>query len=374
MPRLDPTSARPTSPLPLGPTGRRARRITAVLTGLALCTAPAWASDVPTVVVQSAQSARTLEIDGALQAMRQATVAAQASGSILEMKVKAGDRVKAGQALARIDSRTASAGVAEGDAAVAQAQARLGQAQINVRRNQDLSKAGFISPSVLDQAQNELKAAQAAVAQAQAARRQASLAQGFTSVTAPFDAVVLSTQAESGDLAAPGRAIATVYAPGALRAVVQVPSSQAAVAKSSPNIEVQLPDQRWIAPVKRTDLPTADPVSQTVEWRLDLSAADSAAWMPGQNVRVRFAGGQGQSQAAGAAAGGATALVPASAVVRRGELTAVYVARDDHFALRAVRTGSHQGDRIEVLTGLKGGERIAVDGVKAGLDQARPGR
>lgn len=351
---------------------RTTGRLALTLTGLALSAATAWAIDVPTVVVQASGSVRTVEIDGALQAVRQATVAAQASGSILEMKVKAGDRVQAGQTLARIDGRTAAAGVAEGDAAVAQAQARLNQAQINLKRNQDLRKAEFISPSVLDQAVNELKAAQAAVAQAQAARKQAALAQGFTSVTAPFDAVVLNTQAESGDLAAPGRAIVTVYAPGALRAVVQVPASQAAVAKSATAVEVQLPDQRWVTPAKRIDLPTADPVSQTVEWRLDLNAADSAAWMPGQNVRVRFAGSQ--PPASNPSAGGTAALVPAQAVVRRGELTAVYVARDDHFALRAVRTGARQGDRIEVLTGLQGGERVAVDGVKAGLDQARPTR
>ncbi len=332
---------------------------------------PADTTAVPTLTVQAGQSARALEIDGVLQPIRQSVVAAQVSGNILELKVRAGDRVKAGQTLVRIDERSAAAGLAQSDAGVAEAQARLQQAKLNHTRNVDLRKQGYISQAALDQAINDLKAAEAGVAQAQAGRQSAALNRGFTNVTAPFDAVVLSTQADYGDLAAPGRAIATVYAPGMLRAVVQVPSSQAALAKASPRIEIQMPDQRWIAPVKRVDLPTADAVSQTVEWRLDLSPSDAATWLPGQNIRVRFSGAD--ASAAATTKGGAFS-VPSAAVLKRGELTAVYVARDDHFALRAVRTGLSQGDRIEVLTGLKPGDRIAADAVRAGLDRARPAR
>jgi RND family efflux transporter MFP subunit len=319
--------------------------------------------------------------------MRQATVSAQTGGNVLELKVRAGDRVKAGQALARIDERNATAGLAQSDAGVAQAEAQLRQARLQMERNRELRAQGYLSQAALDQADNEFKAAQAGLAQAQAGRSQAALARGYTQVSAPFDALVLATHVESGDLAAPGRAIATVYAPGALRAVVQMPASQAGLARTAQRIEVQLPDQRWVQPVRRADLPGADAVSQTVEWRLDLSSADAAQWLPGQMVRVRFSGTAPASAPAPAptptsapagqpqpATSAARASVPQGAVLQRGELTAVYVVQGEQFVLRTVRTGARAGGQVEILAGLKPGERIAADAVRAGLDQARPAR
>lgn len=355
-----PVSAHPTKVLPL------VWLVSMLLSGLA---APAIAADVtvPTTVVQTGRTGRSLDMDGAIQPVRQATVSAQTAGNVLALNVKAGDRVKAGQALAQLDARVAAAGVAQSDAGLAQADANLRNARTQLDRTRELRGQGYISQSALDNAENQFKAAEAAVAQARAGRSQATLAQGFASVNAPFDGIVLATHLDTGDLAAPGRPIVTVYAPGALRAVVQVPASQAATARSAQRIEVQLPDQRWVAPIKKTDLPTADAVSQTVEWRLDLSGADSALLMPGQTVRVRFA-----DAAAGADQKLATLSVPDAAVLRRGELTAVYVAQDRQFVLRAIRAGSAQGGSTEVLAGLKAGDRIATDAVKAGLAGARP--
>jgi RND family efflux transporter MFP subunit len=342
-------------------------RLTALL-ALALGTplAPAWAAvDVATALVQLTSGSRSLEIDGTVEPLRQATVAAQVGGSVLNLSVKAGDHVKAGQTLASIDARVASAGVAQSDAAVAQADAYLRNARTQLDRTRELRTQGYMSQAALDNAENQFKAAEAAVLQAQAGRSQATLARGFASVAAPFEGLVRATHLDTGDLAAPGRPVVTVYAPGALRAVVQVPASQAGVARAAQRIEVQLPDQRWVSPIRRTDLPTADPVSQTVEWRLDLGKADGADLLPGQTVRVRFAG-----SAAGETANRLS--VPLAAVLQRGELTGVYVAQGQQFVLRAVRTGAVQGDRIQVLAGLKAGERIALDAVRAGLQDARP--
>lgn len=326
---------------------------------------------VATTTVQTTGSSRTLGLDGTIQPLRQATVAAQTVGNVMTLAVKAGDRVKAGQLLARLDARAANAGVAQSDAGVAQADANLRNARSQLERTRDLRGQGYISQAALDNAENQFKTAEAAVAQARAGRSQATLAQDFALVNAPFDGVVLATLLDTGDLAAPGRPVATVYAPGALRAVVQVPASQAAVARAARRVEVQLPDQRWTVPVKQTELPTTDPVSQTVEWRLDLSGADSAALLPGQTVQVRFAEA-GASAATPAANAPSTLTVPEASVLRRGELTAVYVAQAQQFVLRAVRAGATQGGRTEVLAGLKAGERIAVDAIKAGLAGAQP--
>ena len=259
-------------------------------------------------------------------------------GNVTALLVKAGDTVKAGQVLARIDARDTTAGLLRSQADVAQAEAQFNNARLQWERSQSLKAQGFISDAALDSARAQWQAAQAGVAAARAGRSQAALAQGFATVTAPFDGQVLSTHIEMGDLAAPGRPILTLYAPRPMRAVVQVPASQADQVRTAQRIEVALPTPggatTWLRPTQVVALPGADPVSQTVEWRLDLP--DTAA-RPGQNVRVRFADMRADALAPAAAA---QLTVPASAVLRRGELTAVYVVRGGRFMLQAVRTST----------------------------------
>lgn len=335
---------------------------------------------IPTVVVGPAVSARTAEFDATLQAVRQSTVAAQVPGNVVALLVKAGDRVRAGQPIARIDERDVQAALARGDAGVAQAEAELRNARLAAARARELRTQGFVSQAALDTAETQLQAAQAGAAQAQAARSQAALARSFAGVTAPFDAVVLATHVEPGDLAAPGRPVATLYAPGRLRASVQVPASQSALARHSARVEVLLPaaagagsEGRWIEPASRTELPGADAVAQTVEWRLELPASAGAGLSPGMAVRVRFTGAApvaaaaGEAPAAAPPAGAARLVVPAAAVLHRGELTAVYAAQGDQFVLKPVRLGARHGAQVEVVAGLKAGERIALDPVRAGL-------
>jgi RND family efflux transporter MFP subunit len=351
--------------VPLSTAGRWAGTV-ALLTATGLC-GPAVAAPlpVPTLVAQAGDAAGVLVLDGSVQAVRQSTLAAQVGGSITSLAVKAGDRVKGGQLIARIDDRDAQAALARAQAGVAEAQAQWRHAELTTRRNRELQGQGFISQAALDVADTQAQAAQANLKQAQAALTQAVLARGFTAVTAPFDALVLATLVEAGDLATPGRPLATVYAPGAMRALVQVPSSRAALAREARQVQVMLPDGRSVEPTVRTVLPGADPVSQTVEWRLDLPVHALSGLLPGQAVRVRFA-------AAGTAAS-APIVVPSSALLRRGELTAVYVAQGERFVLRAVRAGVDRGPAgVDIHAGLRAGERIAADAVKAGLADAVP--
>lgn len=331
-----------------------------------------WAADsasiaVPTVTLAASQTNEAAQFDGVIQAVRQSTVAAQIPGNIVARLVKAGDAVKAGQVLVKVDSRDTQAALDMRQAEVAQAQAQLQNAKLQWERNQSLRAQGFISAAALDGAEAQWKAAQAAYAAAQAGRNQAALAKGYANVVAPFDGLVLSTEAEVGDLAAPGRPILTLYSPQAMRAVVQVPASQADALKSAKQAEVRTA-QRWIAPTKITALPGADPVSQTVEWRLDLPASVKGL-MPGQTVTVRWTG----SAPSTTPMSSGPLPVPASAVVRRGELSAVYVVRDGRFVLQAVRTGPSAGSApVSLWSGVKAGDRVAVDAVRAGLAGATP--
>ena len=175
---------------------------------------------------------------------------------------------------------------------MAQAEAEARNAEAALTRSRDLQKSGFVSQAAVDTADTQHKAAQAGLAQARAARVQATVAQGYAELSAPFDAVVLATHVEAGDLALPGRALVTLYEPGRMRAVVQVPASRATAVGAARDVQVQLPDGRTLRPVVRELLPAADPVSQTVEWRLDLPAEANTS-RPGPDDprdRLRHAG------------------------------------------------------------------------------------
>jgi RND family efflux transporter MFP subunit len=320
---------------------------------------------VPTVQIGARAVSTGYEIDGVVEPVKQSVISAQTSGRVVNLLVKMGDRVKAGQLLATIDDRETAVGVQRSQAQMSQAQAELRNAQVHYERTRELRAQGFMSQAALDVAQTQYQAAQAGHAQATAGARASALSQGYTRVTAPYDGWVLQTHAEAGDLAVPGKPIVTVYAPQPLRAVVQVPASLADSTRSAKEVLVQLSDangdSKWVAPVKRSAMPAADPVSQTVVWRLDLSAQAAQNLLPGQQLRVRFVGGQAQRT-----------VVPAAAVLRRGELTAVYVASERGFVLRAVRLGAdHGAEGVEIVAGLSAGEQVATDPVRAGLAGAK---
>jgi RND family efflux transporter MFP subunit len=333
---------------------------------------PVAGPQVPVIAVGAQAVGAGAVFDGSLQAVRQSVLSAQASGRIATLSVKAGDRVKAGQVLAVIDDRATQAGVAQAQAGLAQADANLSNAKAAYERARDLRAQGFLAQAAVDSALAQYRAAQAGTASARAGQTQASVAQGFTRLTAPWDGWVLATHAEAGALATPGAPVLTVYAPQPIRAVVHVPASMQALALSAQKIEVQLPGtDQWVAPSSQTSLPAADPVSQTVEWRLNLSEADGANQVPGRQTKVRFVGGRAQADTQ-------RLVVPATALLRRGELTGVYVVSNkgegqpEGFALRAVRTGATHGEGVEVLAGLKAGDRVALDPVRAGLTGAQP--
>lgn len=322
-------------------------------------------SQVSVTAVQSKAVGQGFELDGVVQPVKQSTVSAQASGRILTLLVKAGDKVSAGQLLATIDDQETQTAVQRSQAQVAQTKADLHHAQANFDRTRDLRAQGFVSAAALDVGQAQLESAKAGHDQANAGVKQSTLSQGFTRVTAPFEAWILQTQSQVGDLAVPGRPLLTLYAPLPLRVVVQVPVSKASQVNSKGVVEVLLPTvdgaQQWSRPSMMTHVPTADAVSQTIEWRLELPTSSTQALLPGQQVRVRFSAGQTQRL-----------MLPATAVLRRGELTAVYAVSGKGFVLKAVRLGEdHGADGVEILAGINAGERVASDPVKAGLTGAQ---
>lgn len=336
----------------------------AAVLGVCLAASAALAQTVPTVTVSPAAGDVGFALEGVVQAVHQTTVAAQTSGRLLALKVKAGDPVKAGQLLATIDDREAVVGSERSQAQTLQAEAEYRNALVQMERTRDLQQKGFVSKAALDTAMTQLQAAQAAKDQAKASGKLAGIVQGYARVTAPYDGWVLQTHLQSGDLAVPGSPVVTVYAPQPLRVVVQMPGTRSAAARAATQTRIALEGQesglRSVAPTARQIIPSADPVSQTSEWRWELAPKDAENLIPGQPVRVQFSGGATASE------GGKSLRVPTQAIVRRGELTAVYVAQGKGFVLRAIRTGGQKtADAQEVIAGLRAGDVIALDPVKA---------
>jgi len=312
---------------------------------------------VKIVAVGQKSVANYSDIDGVVEAVMQSTLSSQIPGRVLSLNVKAGDRVKAGQVLATIDDRETQTGVLRSQAQLQQSDAELRQLQIALKRTQELKTQGFVSSAALDLAEAQYRAAQAGRDSAGAATAQAKVTQSFSKVSAPYDAWVLETSAQAGDLALPGKPLITIYAPQPLRVVVQWPASQKSSLPKLNDIQIQSGSETF-KPVAMQIMPNADGISQTIGIKLDLPRTGAVVnASPGQQVQVRIAGA---AQAKG--------LVPKSAILRRGEITAVYVAQENGFAMKLVRLGADHGSAgVEIWAGLKDGDLIAIDAVQAGM-------
>ena len=329
----------------------------AVLAGLSLAPLGVAAQgDLATAVVQSAGAGDSTGFDGVVEAVRQTVVAAQVSGAVVALEVKVGDVVKAAQILARIDAHAAEQTVAVSDAQVQSARASLEVATKEFERQKQLFEKKYTSQAALERAEAQFKATRAQVsaqiAQAGAARVQS----GFFVVRAPYGGVVAEVPIALGDMAMPGRPLLTLYDPAALRVTVAVPQTAIAGRPVEPAIKVELPgfsgDRQWVTPSRVELLPTVDPGTHTVQVRLDLPATVQGlkpgmfarAWLPGQRgAAARF-------------------FVPAKAVVRRAELTGLYVIDPNgRPVLRQVRLGRTVNDTVEILAGVTAGERVALD-------------
>ena len=314
----------------------------------------------PTLEVAVRDFAQTLAAEGVVEAVKQATLGAQVAGRIVEFTVKAGDTVRAGQVLARIDARTADQAVAASLSQVAEAEANLANAKRKHERNRDLLAQKFVSQAAVDQSEAEYKAAQAQLAAVKANAGQASAAQSFNTITAPYAGVIGATLAELGDMAQPGRPLVTVFDPRDLRVTATLPQTALSKLKLTEPVRVEIASLgKSVTATKVTVIPVADARTHTTRIRLDLPAAEGV--LPGQFARARFVTGAVRVLA-----------VPATALLRRGEVTAVYVVDGQGRAqLRQVRAGEEVGDGFaEILSGLSAGERIATNPVQAGMSPA----
>lgn len=300
----------------------------------------------------------TYTAEAVVEAVRQSTVSAQIAGRIVDLRFDVGDYVKKGEVIARIDERAATQALEASEAQVRQAEAALRNARAEFERSKQLVAQKFLSQAALDRAEAEYKAAQARVTALLAGAGRAETERGFATIVAPYSGVVSTRHVELGEMATPGKPLMTGFDPGTLRVTATVPQAQVAAIQAGAKARVEVPSiAKWVEATQLTVIPTADPRTHTTQVRLGLPA-DVRGIYPGIYARAHFVTGRASAL-----------LVPRSAVLQRSEVTAVYVIGDSGIPqLRQVRLGT-AGDEhaIEVLAGLRPGERVALEPVKAGM-------
>lgn len=311
-----------------------------LLTSIAMNTASA-ADALPGVIVQPHAVDLTFPAESLVEATQQATVGAQIAGRVLEVKVDAGQRVKKGELLMRLDAR-------EADEATRAAEAVFLNARANYERSKSLKEQKFLSQAAVDKAKSELDSAAAN-------RSAAGAGQSHASILSPMNGIVARRHAEMGDMATPGKPLFTLYEPGALRVTASIPQYRLKEMRNVKTARIEFPELgKWVDAVAVNLLPTADSSTHVSQVRLTLPPTPEAT--PGMFARVHFVIGQAQKM-----------TVPASAVVHRGEVAAVYVqSPDNRLSLRQLRLGEAVGSgEIEVLAGLTAGDKVVSDPIKA---------
>lgn len=306
--------------------------------------------DVRTVEVQAADAGGGRSWDGVVEAVRQAALSAQTGGRVVEVRRDVGDRVAAGEVLVRLTAVEQQAGVDAARAQLRAAEAFLAEAESNHQRYLSLADAQYVSKAQLDQVRAARDSARAARDAARAQLANVGQQSDYTVVRAPYAGIVSARRVEPGETVGPGQPLMAMYAPEALRIEVGVPQSDAEAIRANPVAGVRFDDGRRVEATQVTVYPSADPATHSVAVRVQLPALDPAP-RPGGTARVAFP----------AVAGAGHPRVPASALVRRGEVNAVYVLADGRLSLRQLRLGSQAGDQVEVIAGVKAGERIAAD-------------
>ena len=291
------------------------------------------APNIATYKISTGGSAGTISFDGVIESARQSVIAAQVAGNVLQINVRAGDRVKAGQTLLRIDGQAAE------QAAIA--------ARAEYERQVMLYNKQYISKAALDQAKVQMSAATAQ--------------SGFFIIKAPFSGVISDVNAKLGEMAMPGMPLLQMFDPSVMRVSAQVPQSQLAQVPNSATARIELSGMtdanQWLVPASMEVLPAVDARTHSGTIRLPLNInKTNIDLVPGTFARVWM------ELPANVSLSNPIIWVPAASVMRRGEMNAVYAkSAQGMFLLRQVRIGQTQGEKVQILTGLSADEEIAID-------------
>ncbi|WP_345531685.1 efflux RND transporter periplasmic adaptor subunit [Viridibacterium curvum] len=331
-----------------------------------------------------AQGLTVLNATGYVVADAKAAVASKATGRVEWLGVREGSVVKAGEVLARLESgdlraqrAQAVANVEVANARLKQSEAELIDADFNLKRQQDLRAQAFVAQSAVDAAENRARQARATVAAqaaavraAEAAVKEVEVALDNTVIRAPFAGVVLTKQADVGDVVAPFNAsaeskgaVVTIADMNTLEIDADVSEASLAKARVSQPVEIRLdalPDVRLAGHVSRI-VPTVDRSKATVKFKVKFDEKDARV-LPDMSAKVAFLERVLKPEER-------TPRIAVAATALAGDT--VFVIEDGIAKAREVKRGGALGDLVEITQGLKQGD-IVVDKPDARLkDGAR---
>ena len=325
--------------------------------------APETMRNVSVLAVERATVPDLMEAVGTVRAAQSSDLASQMMGTIVEIRVREGDRVQHGQVLAVIDDAQpraaldrASAASAASEQQLAAANSDLALAESTLKRYQTLYDRKSVSPQEFEEIKARQQSAlahrdmaQADQAQAKAALMQAHTSFDYTRIRAPFDGVVTAKRADAGSLASPGMPILTVDNERRYRLEVSVNENDLRYVRIGQTVPIVIDALNAALTGKINEVvPAADPSTRSFLVKIDLPADKMVR--SGLFGRAEFSRGERPSL-----------LIPRTAVVDRGQLQGVFVLDQNKVAsLRYVTLGKSTGSAVEVLAGLEGGEFLVA--------------
>jgi RND family efflux transporter MFP subunit len=293
------------------------------------------------------------QLDGKIEAVNQGTVAAQTSGRVTDIFYDVNDFVPAGAVIVRLRATEQRAGLLHAQASLRESTARETEANQRFDRAVTMYENKLVAKAALDEATANRDAARAQLAAARAALQSAQEGVAYTEIRAPYAGVVTRRNVEVGETVAPGTPLMSGLSLRYLRVAVDVPQSIVDQVRRIRKAAVYV-DGRRVEASKLTIFPEAAAVTNTFRARLELPE-NATDLYPGMFVKVAFVIGEAERL-----------MLPATALVERGEVTAAYVIDESGLtSLRQLRLGHRFGDYVEVLAGLAAGERVATDPLAA---------
>lgn len=340
---------------------------------------PAIKVDVATVsMTYPSQSFTLLNASGYVVPQRKAAIAAKVTGRLIALYVEEGSRVKKGEVVARLEADDVSASRDQARAnlevsrqTMEQAGAELADAKAAFEREKNLLHQEFTTKASFDaaearyrKAQAGFKAAEAGISASAAALRGAEVAMDYTMIRVPFDAIVLTKNADIGDVVTPigaaanaKAAVVTIADMDSLQVEADVSESNLKQIKVGQPCEIQLdavPDVRYRGAIHMI-VPTADRTKATVMVKVKFLEKDNRV-LPEMSAKVAFLSREVRTDEQQPR----LAVTEKALGVRNGK-TFVFVVKGNRAAQTEVKTGGSLGDSVEVLEGLKAGERAVIN-------------
>ncbi len=310
----------------------------------------------PSETVRAMGVAEVRVFNGLVEAVQQSTVSAQTSGRIIEINFDVQDYVKNGQVLMRFSDKEQKSRLNSVRSSMKEAQANAEQAAKEFQRIKRIYDKKLVAKSALDKAVAANKAAEARLKAARAKVAEAQEQWEHTVVRAPYSGIVVERHVQVGESARSGQALMTGLSLDHLRVVVELPQDVSLPARTDKRMYVMWPADKKVRidPANITIFPYADVKTHSFRARLTLPQGLSGLY-PGMLIKTGVEVGKS-----------AQILVPATAVVQRSEVAAVYVQdAAGKVSFRQVRTGRRHEDRISILAGLREGDTLLLDPFKA---------